>query len=85
MWLSVLHLIQDSVVLRSYNSHNDYMMQMSAFNSLHDEFYNKQIYDMLDELQVSVCVDPIHCMCMTLFGMPRLFNLLVFSIEPTML
>ena len=56
MWLSVLHLIQDSVVLRSYNSHNDYMMQMSAFNSLHDEFYNKQIYDMLDELQVSVCV-----------------------------
>ena len=28
-------------------------MQMSAFNSLHNEFYNKQIYDMLDELQVS--------------------------------
>ena len=41
------------MVLRSYNAHNEYIMQMSAFNSLHDEFYNKQIYDMLDELQVS--------------------------------
>ena len=43
-------------MLRSYNAHNDYVMQTFAFNSLHDDFYNKQNYDMLDELQVSVAV-----------------------------
>ena len=26
-------------------------MQLSAFNALHEEFYTKQIHDMLDELQ----------------------------------
>ena len=26
-------------------------MQLRAFNALHEEFYGKQIYDMLDELQ----------------------------------
>ena len=26
-------------------------MQLSAFNALHEEFYSKQIYDMLEELQ----------------------------------
>ena len=49
------------MVLRSYNAHNDYVMHMSAFNSLHDEFYNKQIYDMLDELQVSESVNSCNC------------------------
>ena len=27
------------------------MLQLSAFKALHEEFYSKQIYDMLDELQ----------------------------------
>lgn len=42
---------QDSVILHSYNAHNEYVMQLRAFNALHEEFYGKQIYDMLDELQ----------------------------------
>ena len=41
-------------MLHSYNAHNDYVMQLNGFNSLHEEFYTKQIYDMLNELQVSV-------------------------------
>lgn len=39
-------------MLRSYNAHNDYVLGKTAFDSLHEEYYNKQIYDMLDELQV---------------------------------
>ena len=42
---------QHSVVLHSYNAHNEYVRELSAFNALHEEFYSKQIYDMLDELQ----------------------------------
>ena len=42
---------QDSVILHSYNCHNDYVLAKCAFNSLHKEFYGKQIFDMLDELQ----------------------------------
>lgn len=40
------------------------MMQMRAFNSLHNEFYNKQIYDMLDELQVSGVILSVWTLCM---------------------
>ena len=47
-------LLQDTTILRSYNAHNDYVLSLTSFNCLHDEFYNKQVYDMLDELQVSV-------------------------------
>ena len=43
-------------MLHSYNAHNDYVLSRTAFNCLHDEFYNKQIYDMLDELQVRFCL-----------------------------
>lgn len=43
---------QDSLILRSYNAHNDYILGLTAFNSLHEEFYTKQLFDMLDELQV---------------------------------
>ena len=43
-------------MLRSYNAHNDYVLNRTAFNSLHEEFYNKQVYDMLDELQVSTSI-----------------------------
>lgn len=48
-----LSVSQEPVVLHSYNAHNQYVMQLRAFNSLHDEYYTKQIYDMLDELQVN--------------------------------
>ena len=44
------HPLQDKV-LHSYNAHNAYVRELSAFNALHEEFYSKQIYDMLDELQ----------------------------------
>jgi hypothetical protein len=43
--------VKEMVVLHSYNSHNEYILQKTAFNSLHDEFYGRQVYDMLDELQ----------------------------------
>ncbi len=47
--------MQDTLVLHSYNAHNDYVMQLSGFNHLHEEFYSKQVFDMLNELQVCVC------------------------------
>ncbi|XP_064384983.1 uncharacterized protein LOC135333889 isoform X2 [Halichondria panicea] len=43
--------VKDSMVLHSYNTHNDYVMQLAGFNHLHDEFYGKQVFDMLNELQ----------------------------------
>lgn len=43
--------VKDGMVLRSYNAHNDYVLSRVSFNSLHEEFYNKQVYGMLDELQ----------------------------------
>jgi hypothetical protein len=43
--------VKEMVVLHSYNSHNEYVLNKTAFNSLHNEFYGKQIHDMLDELQ----------------------------------
>ncbi len=52
------------MVLHSYNTHNDYVMQLAGFNHLHDEFYGKQVFDMLNELQVCVCV----CACARMYG-----------------
>ena len=54
VWCVYMYISQNSVVLHSYNAHNDYVLSRVSFNCLHGEFYTKQIYDMLDELQVSM-------------------------------
>ena len=35
--------LQEMLVLHSYNSHNEYVLQKTAFNALHDEFYGRQV------------------------------------------
>ena len=47
-------IMQEHHILLSYNSHNNYVMQLSTFANLHELTYNHHIYTMLDVSDIAI-------------------------------
>lgn len=48
MCMFLYFLSQDQHILLSYNSHNNYVMQLAAFGSVHELSYKHHLYILLD-------------------------------------